>query len=230
MADNIITCIAIDDEPLALEVIRKFCARIGGIDLLTFTDPNEGLAVIRQQKPMIAFLDIQMENVNGLEIASQLPEETCFIFTTAFLNYALEGFNLDAVDYLHKPFAFERFKTAFNKALRRIGNSRDISMTERRTLTVKQEYNNVVIPLSEIAYIEAMEGYVKIFRDNGVCTITRMILKNIGEQLPADNFIRIHRSFIVSKTKIKSFNKKEIELTNGTLLPIGRQYVASISL
>lgn len=188
-----IRCVAIDDEPLALDVIDKFCQRIGGIELSTFSDPVQGLEMIRREKPAIAFLDIEMENITGLDIASQLPEETCFIFTTAYLNYAMEGFELDAVDYLHKPFAFSRFKTAFARAMRRLG----IEDTEdSRSILVKHEYNNVSIPLSDILYIEAMEGYVKIYREGDECTISRVILKNIGSQLPEKDFIRIHLSLI----------------------------------
>ena len=166
-----------------------------------------------------------MENITGLDIASQLPEETCFIFTTAYLNYAMEGFELDAVDYLHKPFAFSRFKTAFARAMRRLG----IEDTEdSRSILVKHEYNNVSIPLSDILYIEAMEGYVKIYREGDECTISRVILKNIGSQLPEKDFIRIHRSFIVGRSKIKSFNKREVNLKNGMKLPVGRQYSADV--
>ncbi len=216
-----IKCVAIDDEPLALDVIAKFCERIGGVDLQVFSDPALGLEVIRKEKPRIAFLDIEMENISGLTIASQLPEDTCFIFTTAYLEYALDGFELDAVDYLHKPFSYSRFQVAFSKALRRIG---DGAHSDRQCILVKQEYNNVSIPLDEILYIEAMEGYVKIFRENGVRTVSRMILKNIGTQLPEHDFIRIHRSYIVQKSKVRSFSKREVELNNGRILPIGRQY------
>lgn len=223
-----IKCVAIDDEPLALDIIDKFCQRIGGIELATFSDPTAGLEMIRREKPSIAFLDIEMENITGLAIAAQLPEETCFIFTTAYLNYALDGFELDAVDYLHKPFAFSRFQTAFNKALRRIGQN-EVPHGDSRSILVKQEYSNVNIPLSEILYIEAMESYVKIFQVNGSCTISRVILKNIGSQLPESEFIRIHRSFIVAKSKIKSFNRREVTLTNGISLPIGRQYSNGIA-
>lgn len=220
-----IRCVAIDDEPLALDVIDKFCQRIGGIELSTFSDPVQGLEMIRKDKPSIAFLDIEMENITGLDIASQLPEETCFIFTTAYLNYAMEGFELDAVDYLHKPFAFSRFKTAFARAMRRLG----IEDTEdSRSILVKHEYSNVSIPLSDILYIEAMEGYVKIYREGDECTISRVILKNIGSQLPEKDFIRIHRSFIVGRSKIKSFNKREVNLKNGMKLPVGRQYSADV--
>ena len=132
MNNNTIKCVAIDDEPLALEVIRKFCERIGGIDVQTFSDPAAGLDVIKREKPSIAFLDIEMENISGLTIASQLPPETCFIFTTAYLNYAMDGFELDAVDYLHKPFAFSRFQTAFAKAVRRIEGASQIGRASCR--------------------------------------------------------------------------------------------------
>ncbi len=224
MNNNTIKCVAIDDEPLALEVIRKFCERIGGIDVQTFSDPAAGLDVIKREKPSIAFLDIEMENISGLTIASQLPPETCFIFTTAYLNYAMDGFELDAVDYLHKPFAFSRFQTAFAKAVRRIeGASRP--REDNRSLMVKQEYNTVNVPLRSILYIEAMEGYVKIYREDGICTVSRIILKNVGSQLPEEDFLRIHRSFIVSKSKIKSFNQQSVTLSSGVTLPIGRQYV-----
>lgn len=223
-----VKCVAIDDEPLALDVIAKFCDRIGGIDLATFSDPLAGIEFIKREKPQIAFLDIEMGNVSGLSVASQLPPETCFIFTTAYLDYAMDGFELDAVDYLHKPFAFSRFNTAFSRALRRIGVSAKQPETEKCIL-VKQEYNNVSIPLREIIYIEAMEGYVKIYRDNGVCTVSRVILKNIGGQLPEKSFIRIHRSYIVQRSKIKSFNKREVELLGGGTLPIGRQYAAEVA-
>ena len=221
-----IKCIAIDDEPLALDVIKRFCERIGGLELMTFSDPVVGLEAVRRHHPALVFLDIEMEGVNGLTIATQLPDDTCFIFTTAYLNYALDGFNLDAVDYLHKPFAFSRFQTAISKAMRRIGVPQPVVP---QSLVVKQDYNNVTIPLNEILYIEAMEGYSKIFRENEVCTISRVILKNIGGMLPADTFLRIHRSFIVAVPKIQSFNKQEVKLIDGTSLPIGRQYSAEIS-
>lgn len=223
-----IKCIAIDDEPLALDVVAKFCERIGGIDIKVFSDPAEGMEVIRRENPDIVFLDIEMENITGLEIATRLPSATCFIFTTAYLNYAMEGFELDAVDYLHKPFAFSRFQTAFKKALRRLGLN-EKEKEEEKYIVVKQEYNNVSIYLREILYVEAMEGYVKIFREDGTCTVTRMTLKNIGTQLPENDFIRIHRSYIINKLKVRSFNKREVELKTGHTLPVGRQYSSAVS-
>ena len=222
-----IRCVAIDDEPPALEIIAKFCQRIGNIELQTFYNPEEGLDVVQRYKPDIVFLDIEMDGINGLEIASRLPENTCFIFTTAYLRYALEGFDLDAVDYLHKPFSYSRFQTAISKALRRIG--RQHLQAASQCITVKQGYNNISIPIDDILYIEATEGYSKIFRVSGECILSRILLKNIFALLPQEDFLRIHRSFIVSRSKIKSFSKQEIVLIDGTTLPVGRQYAAEIT-
>lgn len=224
---DLIRCVAIDDEPPALEIIAKFCQRIGNIELQTFYNPEEGLDVVQRYKPDIVFLDIEMDGINGLEIASRLPENTCFIFTTAYLRYALEGFDLDAVDYLHKPFSYSRFQTAISKALRRIG--RQHLQAASQCITVKQGYNNISIPIDDILYIEATEGYSKIFRVSGECILSRILLKNIFALLPQEGFLRIHRSFIVSRSKIKSFSKQEIVLIDGTTLPVGRQYAAEIT-
>lgn len=225
MSDQI-KCVAIDDEPLALDVIEQFCRRIGNIALQWFSDPEEGLEYIRRNKPDIVFLDIEMDGINGITIAAQLPEDTCFIFTTAYMKYALDGFDLDAVDYLHKPFAYSRFQIAFSKALRRIG--RQPIKTTSQCIVVKQDYNNITIPLDDILYIEAVEGYSKVFRTSGECVMSRILLKNIFTLLPPEAFLRIHRSFIVSKSKIKSFNKQEVILNNGVTLPIGRQYASEL--
>lgn len=222
-----IRCVAIDDEPLALEIIEKFCQRVGNVELQKFCDPTEGLNAVKRDTPDIVFLDIEMDGVNGLQIATQLPENTCFIFTTAYLRYALEGFDLDAVDYLHKPFSYNRFKTAFAKALRRIGCGQ--LQTVQQCVTVKQDYSNISIPIDDILYIEAVEGYSKIFRVTGDCILSRILLKNMFALLPQHHFLRIHRSFIVSRSKIKSFSRQEVVLSDGTALTIGRQYAAEIA-
>ncbi len=222
-----IRCVAIDDEPLALEVIEKFCQRTGNIDLKKFSDSEAGLEAVLQGGTDIVFLDIEMDGINGLQIASRLPENTCFIFTTAYLRYALEGFDLDAVDYLHKPFSYSRFQIAFSKALRRIGRGQ--LQTTSQCITVKQDYNNISIPIDDILYVEAVEGYSKIFRVSGDCIISRILLKNVQALLPEEQFLRIHRSFIVSRSKIKSFSKQGVVLSNGSTLPVGRQYASAVS-
>ncbi len=224
--NDTIKCAAIDDEPLALDIIEKFCQRIGNIELRKFSDPAKGLEAVREYKPDIVFLDIEMNGINGIEVASRLPEDTCFIFTTAYLKYALDGFDLDAVDYLHKPFAYSRFQIAFSKALRRIG--RQPIKTAPQCITVKQEYSSITIPIDAILYVEAVEGYSKIFMTSGECVMSRILLKNVLALLPPESFIRIHRSFVVSKLKIKSFNRQEILLIDGTALPVGRLYASGL--
>lgn len=219
-------CIAIDDEPMALLIIEQFCRRKGGMELSVFSEPQVGLEEIRMVEPELVFLDIQMNSINGLEIANSLPEKCCFIFTTAYAQYALEGFNLDAVDFLHKPFSYERFEIAVEKAIRRIESKRSVSP---EYLIVKQEYNNVNIPLSDILYIEAMGNYVKIFRKSGGHILTRTNLKNITDMLPERDFLRIHRSYVISLTSVVSFSRTRVELRGlDESLPVGTQFVTKV--
>lgn len=168
-----------------------------------------------------------MEGINGLEIAAAVPPEACFIFTTAYLDYAFDGFNLNAVDYLHKPFAYDRFKLAVEKAIKKLDYNEHVQAD--KCIVVKQEYNNVSIPLADIAYVEAMEGYSKIFRTDGSCTLSRVILKTIGAMLPQKKFLRIHRSFIVAVDKIRSFSRQSVTLASGQTIPVGRQYSALLA-
>lgn len=219
-------CIAIDDEPMALLVIEQFCHRKGNMELLTFSEPRVGLEEIRLRKPDLVFLDIHMNSLSGLEIADTLPSECCFIFTTAYAEYALEGFNLDAVDFLHKPFSFERFDVAVDKALRRI-DMRYAPVPE--CLIVKQEYNNVSIPLGDILYVEALGNYVKIVRISGGHVLTRTNLKSITDMLPEGAFLRIHRSYVISVSAVVSFTRTRVELKGmNEGLPIGAQYASQV--
>ena len=137
-----ISCIAIDDEPIALLIIRQFCERKGGLELTAFSEPLIGLQEIGRCKPDLVFLDIEMNSTSGLDIAHALPPESCLIFTTAHAQYALNGFELDAVDFLHKPFAYERFEKAVEKALRFIEAKRN---KVPENIIIKQEYNNISV-------------------------------------------------------------------------------------
>ena len=220
-----IKCIAIDDEPMALIIIEQFCKRRGGITVSTFSEPNVGLNAIRNEKPDLVFLDIEMNCIDGLEIAGSLPPDVPFIFTTAHARYALEGFELNAVDFLHKPFSYERFVKAVEKAELRMS----AASYAPSTLIVKEEYNNITIPTDEIYYIEAVGNYVKIYRSGSRNVLSRMTMKEVQSMLPASQFIRIHRSFIVSKQKIERFNKNSMKLKDITkLLPIGKCYVEDL--
>lgn len=219
-----IRCVAIDDEPMALLVIEQFCHRLGGLDLECFSEPHVGLEAIRRTSPDLVLLDIEMNGINGLEIARSLPSECRLIFTTAHAQYALEGFELDAVDFLHKPFAYERFERAVNKALQRIGDKSDRSAVE--SVTLKQEYNNVVIPIDEILYLEAMENYTKVHRRNGRYILSRTSLKKTAELLPPDRFLRIHKSYVVALPQVTEYSHTQLRLKESpAIIPIGRAFL-----
>lgn len=220
---NDIKCVALDDEPIALDIISSFCRRLGNIDLKCFVDPEDALKSIESISPDLVFLDIEMNEYNGIQIAKTLKEDTFFIFTTAYLQYAMEGYNLDAVDFLHKPFSFERFQEAVEKARRRIDYNNIINKSKE--LIVKQEYNNVPVQISQILYIEGMENYSKIIMKSGQVIIAHNSLKNISDSLTNNEFIRIHKSYIVPRTEIKSYTRQNVFLSNNTTLPVGRKYV-----
>ena len=216
-------CVAIDDEPLALAIIAEYCNRHGDIEISTYSDPQEGLSALGQRQPDVVMMDIDLGDKNGIELARQLPEGTCLIFTTAYVEYAKEGFDMDAVDYLHKPFSYERFCEAVGRARRRLGQH-TVATDSPRTIVVKEDYSNVSIEVDDIIYIEAMENYVKIFRSGGGCTISRTNLKNIMSMLPEEAFVRIHRSYVVAVGRVASYTRRRVELVGGVVLPVGRLY------
>ncbi|MFI3321830.1 MAG: LytTR family DNA-binding domain-containing protein [Rikenellaceae bacterium] len=223
-------CIAIDDEPLALSLIKGYMLRHPDIELMTFTDPLEGIKTIKEQNPDIVLLDIEMNEYSGLELARQLPDECLLIFTTAHASYAVDGYELRAIDFLHKPFTYERFASAIFRA-ERIMDIRNrvatIDDMESGAITIKTGLRNITIEYSDIVYIESMANYLKIqFIKEGRSVLTRMSIKAILEMLPKSNFLRIHRSFIVAKSQVASFSKQNVVLKDFkyTVIPIGRLY------
>jgi len=184
--------VAIDDEPIALSILNEYCGCIGDIELKCFTSPVAGLEYINDTHPDIVFLDIEMNSHNGLDLARQLPENTCLVFTTAYAQYALDGFEVDAVDFLHKPIFFPRFERALEKA-RRWLEVRKVSPTDRRaTITLKSAHKNVVVNLDDMLFIEAMDNYVKVFRTGLPMVISQITMKEMEEMLPAERFLRVH--------------------------------------
>ena len=220
-------CIAIDDEPVALQILTEFCKRAGNLDITCFSDASEGIRHIAALRPDIVFMDIEMGEYNGLNLAASLPENSCLILTTAYLQYAVEGFNLDAVDFLHKPFSYSRFQQAVAKAERRLGSS-TADHTVKKSIVVKQEYNNVPVNLDEILYVEAMENYTKIRLKSGKVILAHNTMKHLHGLLPEKEFVRIHRSYIVPLAEVDSFTRQNIKLKDGTVLPVGRQFAGSL--
>lgn len=220
---------AIDDEPIALMVIARFCERYGGIELQTFCEPTIGLDAVAKEKPDVVFLDIEMNDVNGLDIANSLPPECCLIFTTAHAKYAVNGFDLDAIDFLHKPFSYERFKKSMEKAQRNISLTEQAVSHDKESIVIKKSYNNVIIRTADIIYVEAMENYIKIYLEDGACVISHTSLKNFIEMPQQLELMRIHRSFAINASKVISFNKKEVTLKGHFQpLPIGRLYSSKV--
>ena len=219
-------CVAIDDEPMALEVIRNFCMRMGDMELETFTNPLVGIEHVKRTLPQLLFLDVKMGEVSGVNIAKEIPQGTFLVFTTAYAQFAVDGFDLNAADFLHKPFSFSRFEKAVNKVQQAIKliNYSAAPPLEGKEITVKVEYKNVNVQLSSILYIQAMDNYVKIFTVDSRPVITQMSMKSLEAMLPEDEFVRVHKSYIVPRHRIESYSRTQVTLTGGTEIPVGRAY------
>ena len=222
-------CVAIDDEPIALSIIEEYCRRHGGVELSTFTSPVEGMEFVYATHPDVVFLDIELNSHSGLDLARQLPSGTCLIFTTAYSDYALDGFNADAVDFLHKPIFYPRFERAIAKARKWVDAS--LPSVPTGTISLKIEHKNVVVNTSDILYIEAMDNYVKIYRKVKPMLLTQITMKEMENRLPASEFARVHRSYIVPLKDVEHYTSRLIRLRNLDIaIPIGRKYAPVISL
>jgi two-component system, LytTR family, response regulator len=218
-------CIAIDDEPPALVVIREYIARVPGIELAqTFDDAVSGAEYLRNTAVDLLFLDINMPDITGLDLARSLQEKPMIIFTTAYKKFAFEGFELDAVDYLLKPISFDRFSKAVSKAIDYHNYRNKPVDTEDEYLFVYSEYRMIKIPLSDIEYIESLEDYIRIHLTNSKPILTLMTLKGVLEKLPATRFSRIHRSYVVATAKVQSIQNKKVRLQSQTELPVSDSY------
>ena len=217
-----ISCIAIDDEPLALQVVKEYCDKIAFIDLKeTFTNPEKAKAFLKENKVDLIFLDIQMPDCNGVELYKSLLNKPAVIFTTAYKDFAVDGFNVDAVDYLLKPFDYARFLKGVYKAKEYLEflSSKDLELS---SIFIKVNYELMKINLKEIDLIEALDDYIKIhIKPQPVLTL--MTLKGIQEKLPAKEFIRVHRSYIIPVNKIEKFNRQKITVA-GKEVPVGSSY------
>ena len=217
-----IRCIAIDDEPLALQLINEYCGKIAFLGLeKVFTNTDEAKAYLNQNPVDLVFLDIQMPDINGIQFYKGLKQKPLVIFTTAYKDFAVEGFNVDAVDYLLKPFEYDRFLKAAYKAKEYLEflSSQELQLN---SIFVKVNYEIMKINLKDIELVEALDDYIKIYiKPNPVLTL--MTLKSIQEKLPARDFVRIHRSFIVPLARIEKFSKTKLWIA-GKEIPIGSSY------
>lgn len=219
-----IKCLAIDDEPLALDVLEDFIAKVPFLKLVkACTSAMEAVEILHKEDIQLLFLDIQMPQVSGVQFLKSLNYHPKVIFTTAYSDYALEGFNLDAVDYLLKPFTFERFLKAVNKAFQQINmQAKDKEVTaEKEYMFVKSGYDTVKVKFGDIRIIEGLKDYVKIHTTDKT-VIALMSMKALEDSLP-DNFIRVHRSFIIDFERVTLVKKRKVFI-NEAEVPIGEVY------
>lgn len=223
-----IRCIAIDDEPLALKQISKY---IEGTDFLTLVAACGSAAEARKvldNEPVDAmFLDINMPDQSGMDFVRSLQAPPAIIFTTAHSDYALEGYKVDAVDYLLKPFGLDEFMRAANK-LRRLHESRKpqdtTTIINDDIVYFKTDYKVVRVDINDITYVEGMSEYLKIRLDEEDPVVVLLSVKKLEERLPKDRFMRIHKSYIVNLSKIKEVSRMRVIMLDGTALPIGSLY------
>ncbi|MDR6763173.1 MULTISPECIES: LytR/AlgR family response regulator transcription factor [unclassified Flavobacterium] len=228
----VLKCIAVDDEPLALRLVETFIEQTPFLQLTASCDNAvEAMSLIREKQPDLVFLDINMPNLTGMELARLLQEQPGLVpkivFTTAYNHYAIEGYKVNAVDYLLKPFSYEEFLRAANKVLQiteEASNNFQTVAADDEFIFLKVEYQWVRIPLKEILYIESLKDYVKVHLDDSQKGVLSLIsLKALEEKLPSAKFMRVHRSFIVSLDKINAITKNSIFIGK-TEITVGEQY------
>ncbi|MBQ7690554.1 MAG: response regulator transcription factor [Muribaculaceae bacterium] len=230
-----IRCAIVDDEPLAVELLASYVDRIPFMELAgKYSNAIEALRGVSETPVDLLFLDIQMPELNGLELSRLLPESTRIVFTTAFEQYALDGYRNNALDYLLKPITYATFLEACNKALQWFSlveqaEAKPATATDNeiKSIFVKSEYKLLQINLDSIRYVEGLKDYVKIYTDDSPRPILSLMnMKAMEQMLPPSRFIRVHRSFIVSKDKIREIDRNRI-LFGDVYIPIGDSYKAA---
>ena len=229
--NNKIHCLIIDDEPLAREILKQHIAGVEALELTgTCSNAVEAISFLKEHPVDLLFLDIQMPQLLGTNFIRTLKNAPKVIFTTAYRKYAVEGFELDAVDYILKPISFERFLKAVNKVLQMNFTAEHVSATTKENHTepansflyFRADRKMVKIFFHDILFIEALKDYIKIVTPSKMI-VTKYVLSTLEEMLPASEFLRIHKSYIVAISKIESYNADSIQIAKNEL-PIGRLY------
>jgi DNA-binding LytR/AlgR family response regulator len=223
----ILKCVIIDDEPLAIDIIAGYIEQTPFLSLSQkFTHPVKAFEYLSENKTDLLFIDIQMPDLSGIELVRNLEYKPVIIFTTAYDKYALEGFKVDAIDYLLKPIDYPEFLKAAEKAKKWIYARNEIVSvkSDKEFLFIKSEYKIIRIDLKAISYIEGMSEYVRIHREHAKSVMSLLSLKSIEEQLPEDQFMRVHKSFIVNLKKITEIENNFIVCGDGIKIPVSKLY------
>ncbi|MDE6490678.1 MAG: LytTR family DNA-binding domain-containing protein [Muribaculaceae bacterium] len=225
-------CCVVDDEPLAAELIADYIRKTPFMELCgVFASAQDAVKCILGNGIDIVFLDIQMPQLNGMEFAKIIPSATRIIFTTAYREYAMEGWRVDALDYLLKPVSYEEFAQAANKALRwfDLVRSVDEHNSESNYMMVKSDYKIVQICLDDILYIEGLKDYVRIYMaDDRRSVMTLMSMRSLEQRLPSDRFMRVHRSYIVNTARITVIERNRI-VFGDAYIPVSGSYRQAFS-
>lgn len=229
-----IKCSIVDDEPLAVELLASYVKKIPFMELVgKYSNATDALRGVTDNPVDLLFLDIQMPELNGMELSRMVPETTRIVFTTAFEQYALDGYRINALDYLLKPITYSTFLEACNKALKWFTLTRqpepaaESQPEEVNSIFVKSEYKLLQIQLDDIRYIEGLKDYVKIYTKQSPRPILSLMnMKAMEQMLPASRFMRVHRSFIVSKEKIREIDRGRI-VFGDVYIPVGDSYKAA---
>ncbi|MBB5268290.1 DNA-binding LytR/AlgR family response regulator [Algibacter amylolyticus] len=229
MSNTKITCVIVDDEPMALNLVENYVQKTPFLELKQkCSSAIEAMEFLKNAPVDLLFLDIQMPDLTGLEFSKMLPKETRVVFTTAFDQYALEGFKVEALDYLLKPFDYAEFLAAANKAntwfeLKK-GKQQNVVSEAKEFLFVKSEYKQLRIKLADVLYFEGLKDYIKIWlKDNPKPILTLMSLKSLEAELPETQFMRVHRSFIVALKNIDVIERSQI-IINKQRITVSEQY------
>jgi len=225
-------CVIIDDEPLAVDLLKDFVSKVDSLELISsFNNAIDAVSFINQTNIDLIFLDIEMPHFSGIEFLNTIEKKPLIIFTTAYSDYAVEGFNLGAVDYLVKPIPFHRFlksvvraQQIFNPATAVQSISENItSESEQDFMFVRAEYENVKMNFSDILFIEGLKDYVKIYTTDNKFTLTLISLIKLENLLSSKGFSRIHRSYIINIKHVKSIQKNKV-LISDKRIPISESY------
>lgn len=222
-----IRVIAVDDEPLALRQLESYIAKVPFLELVaSCSDALQAMRVLEGKAVDAMFVDINMPELSGMDFVRNLDNPPLVVFTTAYSQYAIEGYKVDAVDYLLKPFGLDDFVRASEKLRSRLAAQPVVNHApEDDSLFFKTDYRTVRVRLSEIRYIESMSEYVKIYVEGAQAPVLVLLsLKYLMEKLPSDAFLRIHRSYIIALSHLRETSKGEVTLDDGTVLPVGDLY------
>ena len=218
-----IRCIVIDDEPIAIRALMALLQSVPDVEIIAASsDAVEAWHLIRERSPDLVFLDIEMPQFTGVDLIKALEAPPCFIFTTAYREYAAEGFDLNAVDYLLKPISLPRMLKALDKYRRLVSAPAQDPGTEMRSIQVRVDRKTIMLSTREILFVESAGDYVKIYTD-GKVYLSKSTITEMEESLPREEFVRIHRSFLVSVRQVRAYTSRTIEVGE-KVLPVSRTY------